>query len=250
MQRPALAVVLVLASFAGVPCANEAAAQDATLEVSESVLNQAMERISVLSDGGVRRAFLPFHSEVDVDSCAPIGVIKCPPAPAPPAPAPAAGGALGPGHPAVGLERVEVPLLVCARTGGAVISPYRQVSWQWWISGAHLTIASGGMTLTARVTTHVQDVWETSTRSSAATVRFDPADNRLKLDIADFKVSLGDAGTVDVARLLAIAIPIEPQRASVSMPDGSTRIVTGGVASVGVAYQPGLLKISLNTVFQ
>lgn len=224
--------VLLLLSGAGA-----AEAVDASLDIPETVLNVVLGKIGALSDSGVKQTYHTIDIGHRFRECVQVGVLACPVGPAGPAGVP-------------GLGDSGVPLVICRNAGGGIaVLPDKLVPWQWWVQNARIEVSSGSMSFTATVTTHVGDAWNTETRTVGATARFDATDNKLKLEIGSFTVSLGAAGTLDVAKLYRIAVPITPQLISVAMPDGTTKSVTGKVASATVQYTPDKVTVNFDAAF-
>jgi hypothetical protein len=230
-----------------------ARAQDAEVEISEAALNQFLARLGHPSDGGVYRA-MTLGGAPGIEICEPIGYLECPIDDRPGL----QGIQIGQQRPQLG-ARVE--LARCRMVGGGqfIVPIGPPVTFQWWITDARLAVSSGAMTLTATVRSHVGTRWNDPVRRTVpASVSFDASSNRLLLRISDFKVPIQGEfeGTthqvteVDVAQLLAIAIPIEPQRIQVPLPDGTTRTLTGRAVSASPFYDAGKLRLHVNVRFQ
>lgn len=119
------------------------------------------------------------------------------------------------------------------------------LTWRWWVTGARFQLTAGSMAFTATVNSRVGDQTDTQTRTVPASVAFDAADNRLRIAISAFTVPLQSTGTVvtqvDVARLFAIAVPVEPQELEVPLLDGDTREIPIRAQNVTTQYLPGKL---------
>jgi hypothetical protein len=119
------------------------------------------------------------------------------------------------------------------------------LTWRWWVTGARFQLTAGAMAFTATVNSRVGDQTNTQTRTVPASVAFDAAGNRLRIAIGSFTVPVQSAGTViaqvDVARLFAISVPIEPQELEVPLLDGDTREIPVRAQNVTTEYLPGKL---------
>jgi len=229
MAKLILFILILLLSFL---LPEENYGQNTTVEISGGTLNRIIQKIGVLSDGGVATVYIT-PGGLRSKSCIPVGSIKCPNISRP--------------MPGFGYS---IPIGACTkRDGSLVLGPGEPVPWQWWITNSRLNVSSGAMTFTATVTTHIGNTWKTITKTVGASVRFDAGDNRLKVDIGDFRVSLGAGGVLDVAKLFQVMFPIVPQQISVPMPDGTTKIVTGRVANANAEYQTDTLKVNFNVAF-
>lgn len=236
-----LAILLVTLACTGVPAA--VAAENASVEISETTLNQLINKVGILSDGGVAQPYSVTELPALFEECIHVGFLGC--------------GKLPMDIEGFGMEGI--PLVVCRQRGGgvAVLPVGDPVPWQWWISDMSVDVKNGSMSFTATVTTRVGDEWNVVTRTVGASVRFESATNRLKLDIASFKVPLAlgpgniqlDVEPVDVARYYGVILPVAPQTFAVRLPDGSTRNVTGKVTSATPGYFTDMLKVSFDVSF-
>jgi hypothetical protein len=215
-------------------------AQDAEVEISQDALNQFLARLGNPSDGGV---FQPTNLSAPqgLDECEPVGELDC-------------------STTALALRRIRLARCRLTATRRWVVVPAEPpVTFQWWIMNARLTLAADKMTLTAAVRSHVGTRWnEPVERTVPATVVFDAATSRLALRITNFKVPiLGEfegnsqqVAEVDVAKLLAIAIPIEPQTIKVPLLNGTIRTLRGRAVSATPFYEAGRLRLHVNVAFQ
>jgi hypothetical protein len=119
------------------------------------------------------------------------------------------------------------------------------LTWRWWVTGARFQLTAGAMAFTATVNSRVGDQADSQTRTVPASVAFDAADNRLRIAIGAFTVPVPSTGTVvtqvDVARLFAIAVPVEPQELEVPLLDGGTREIPIRAQNVTTQYLLGKL---------
>lgn len=218
-----------------------AKAQDAEVEITQDALNQFLARLGNPSDGGEFQP-MTLMGAPGVELCEPIGFLDCP-------------AAAGAGQQRIALARCRM------RVGGRmlIVPVGPPVTFQWWVTDARLTLSSGAMSLTATVRSHVGTRWnDPAQRTVPASVAFDAASNRLVLRVSDFKVpilgefegSTHQVAQVNVAELLGISIPIEPQRIQVPLPDGTTRTLTGQAVSATPFYEAGRLRLHVNVRFQ
>jgi hypothetical protein len=119
------------------------------------------------------------------------------------------------------------------------------VTWRWWVTGARFQLTAGAMAFTATVHSRVGDQADSQTRTVPASVAFDAASNRLRIAISAFTVPVQSTGTVvtqvDVARLFAISVPVEPQELEVPLLDGDTREIPIRAQNVTTQYLAGRL---------
>ena len=247
-MKNVIQISVILASLVAV---NAGFAQNATLELPESTLNRIVNRIGVLSDGGVSQPYSVVDTPGLFEHCVHVGYMGCPELP---------GDILG-----LGLDRI--PLMVCREVGGnvSIVATGEPVPWQWWITDALIEISDGRMKFTATVTTHIENDWEVITKTVDATVVYDDTANKLKLEIDDFLVHINPTNTsivfrdvdpIDVAKFYGITIPIVPQQFSITLPNGAQRNVTARVEKItavefisGVEYIPDALKVTFDVDF-
>jgi hypothetical protein len=109
------------------------------------------------------------------------------------------------------------------------------------------------MAFTATVHSRVGNQTDSQSRTVPASVAFDAADNRLRIAIGAFTVPVQSTGTaltqVDVARLFAIAVPVEPQEFEVPLLDGGTREIPVRAQNVTTQYLPGRLLTRFDVSF-
>jgi hypothetical protein len=215
------------------------AAQDAKMEVPQSVINRLLTRIGTLSDSGVAQPTMAVILPTLFEFCEPIGFIDCP---------------FGPS----GFDQVRIPMARCRKVGGgvAIVPSGDPLSWQWWVLDTKVTISSGAMTFTATVRYRVGDYWDEVTRTVPAQVTYVAAENGVYLQPASFDVPLlladgsrSGANAVDVDRLFRIRLPIQPQAFTVALPNGSSRSLNGRVSSGSAQYSPGKLTMTFNVAF-
>ena len=241
MRRAALAsrtpavVLSVLLLFAW-----SAKAQDAEVEIHEDALNQFLARLGNPSDGGVFEP-MSLSGAPGLEECEPLGELDCSTA---------------------SLAARRIRLARCRMITGnrwLIVPTEPPITFQWWITDARLTLSAGAMSLTATVRSHVGTQWNDPVqRTVPASVAFNAQSGRLTLTISNFKVPIvGEVqGTthqvaeVDVAKLLAIAIPIEPQTIKVPLPNGTTRTLTGRAVSATPIYETDRLRLNVNVAFQ
>jgi hypothetical protein len=124
------------------------------------------------------------------------------------------------------------------------------LTWQWWVSGGRFQITAGSMAFTATVNSRVGEQADSQTRTVPASVAFDAADNRLRIAIDAFTVPVPSTNTVvtqvDVAKLFAISVPVEPQELEVPLLDGGTREIPVRAQNVTTQYFPGRLVTRLD----
>lgn len=219
--------------------AGTSAAQDAKMEVPQSVINRLLTRIGTLSDSGVAQPTMAVVLPTLFEFCEPIGFIECP---------------FGPS----GFDQVRIPMARCRKVGGgvAIVPSGDPLAWQWWVLDSKVTLSAGAMTFTATVRYRVGDYWDEVTRTVAAQARYVGAENAVFLEPASFSVPLrladgssSGAAAVDVARLFRIKLPIRPQNFNVALPSGSSRSLNGRVASGSAQYSPGKLTMTFDVSF-
>src|SRR5688572_25480536 len=120
---------------------------------------------------------------------------------------------------------------------------HQSVPWRWWVTGARFQVTAGSMAFTATVNSRVGDQGNSQARTVPASVAFDAAGNRLRIAIGAFTVPVRSNGAVvaqvDVARLFAIAVPVEPQELEVPLLDGGTREIPVSAQNVTSEYLLG-----------
>lgn len=215
-------------------------AQDAEVEITQDALNQFLARLGHPSDGGVFQP-ISLSEAPGLEQCEPLGELDCSTA-------------------SLALRRIR--LARCRMITGnrwLIVPAEPPLPFQWWIVDARVTVSAGEMSLTATVRSHVGTRWNDPVqRTVPASVVFDGPSGRLSLKISSFTVPIVGAfqGTshqvaeVDVAKLLAIAIPIEPQTIRVPLPNGTTRTLTGRAVSATPFYEAGRLRLHVNVAFQ
>jgi hypothetical protein len=223
------------ALFACLAVAAPSSAQDAEVEFTEQALNRLVKRLADPSDGGIYQPTLAVVIP-GFDQCDSIGFMECPGAGA------------------------RIPLVSCRRLGGGrhVLPAGEPVSWQWWVMGGRYSIANGSMTLTATVRWRVGSQWHKDERTVGARFEFDPATDRLRIKVDDFKVPIRHTfaaaftqtiTTIDVGRLLGVSVPIEPQTFTVPLPNGTNKTLTGQAQSITALYQAGKAVVKVNVAF-
>ena len=219
-------------------------AQEATLDLPEQTLNRMIDRVGVLSDGGVAQPYSTHEAPELFRECFQIGYLACP----------------GLQMYDLGLGQERIPLVACRKVGGGVVTvPVGEpVAWQWWITDAHIELSAGAMRFTATVTSNVGDHWDTVTRTVGALVDFDKNTNKLMIKIDPYRVPLQlgggssaslDVEPVDVAKYFSLAVPIVPQQISVPLPNGSSRNLTGKVVKARPTYSQDNLMVTFDVCF-
>ena len=239
MTRARAACPLALLLFALLlPCT--ANAQDAEVEISQDALNQFLARLGTPSDGGVFQP-ISLSAAPGLEQCEPLGELDC-------------------STTSLALRRIR--LARCRMITGnrwLIVPAEPPLPFQWWIVDARVTLSAGEMSLTATVRSHVGTRWNDPVqRTVPATVVFDGSAGRLTLQISNFRVPIvgefqgttHEVAAVDVAKLLAIAIPIEPQTIRVPLPNGTTRTLTGRAVTATPFYEAGRLRLHVNVAFQ
>lgn len=231
---------LAVAIGAAVVLSTPAAAQNASLEISQDTLNRVAARLGTLSDSGIHQPKHMLELPGFFTECAFFGFLECPGFPG------------FPGH--------RIPLARCQKTGGgiALVPSGAPVPWQWWVTEARFLLEAGALRFRADVRWRVGDQEGSSgPRTVDASIGFVAASNRLRVNVGAFTVPIQanfDGGpqtvaTVDLARLYSLSIPIEPQVVSVPLPGGGSRTVMGRVISATPQYLAGRVTIDLDVGF-
>jgi hypothetical protein len=215
-------------------------AQDAEVEITQDALNQFLAKLGSPSDGGEYQP-TSLSGPQGLDECESVGFLDCSSA-------------------SLAARRIRLARCRLKAANRFVVVPAEPpVTFQWWITNARLTLSSGAMSLTATVRSHVGSRWNDPVqRTVPASVAFDANADRLRLHITNFTVPiLGEfegnpqqVAEVDVARLLAIAIPIARQTIRVPLLNGTIRTLTGRATSATPFYEAGRLRLHVNVAFQ
>lgn len=233
-----LAVLACLCAFAAAPTS----AQDSVVEIGEEALNRIARQLGDPSEGGI---YLP--TATGETACEPFGQLDCPQPPPAQANVPAAAGTAQP-----------ILLARCRRGDGWTIVPSgAPVPWQWWVTEARFHAYAGRLEFSAKVHSRVGDKWDVSERTVPATIDFDAPGHRLRIRVQEFKVPLavefvgaGERITeVDVGRLYAMGLALEPQRLQVPTPYWP-RSVTARVTGATPQFEAGLIRVNLTLGFQ
>jgi hypothetical protein len=255
-----MVVITLLAPAVGVATELKPEDVNATLELSQETLNRFISQLGMLSNKGL---YQPVIGDIPgVNNCEDIGTINCPGLSDP-----SVGGVTtaarslnNPTTPIslpadVQFRTDEIALLACETARGAIeIYPaHEPIPWYWWVTDAHFTVENGSMTFTASVRSLVNGIEKIETRTVGANVVFDAPTNRLKVQLAEFKVPLvygnKPVTEVDIKRLYAVAVPIEPQTVTVALPNGTTKTVTGRVINTKATYSLGRIVVDFDVGF-
>ena len=154
-----------------------------------------------------------------------------------------------------------IPLVRCRTLGGGIefIPSGPPVPYQWWITESRFAAAAGSLTFTAKVRYQIGTRWYTieSPAPVPASVSFDSATNLLKVQVSQWKVPLSydfegttlTATNVDVGRFSSFTIRVTPQTATVPLPDGTQRSITGRAQSGTATYEPGRIRVKFDAGF-
>jgi hypothetical protein len=127
------------------------------------------------------------------------------------------------------------------------------VTYEWRIENPSIAVTAGAMTFTATVRARVGTQTTSETRTVPASMAWDPTGRRLRLVVGAFVVPLRLGSTtvasVDVARLHAFELPVQPEPFRLPLPDGGARDVQPRVVAASVAYQPGKAVLDLGLGF-
>jgi hypothetical protein len=233
--RASMVVILMLCSI--VPASYAA---NAKLNITEATLNRLIQKIGVISDGGLAQN-TTVTSWPGITTCEPIGILNC---------------FDFPGHiPGIGGDGI--PLVMCHQHGGgiAVLPSGDPVPYQWWITDMVLNIENGAMNFSAAVKSLVDGHWQTTTRTVNARIQWNVSTNKLQLVIDDFRVSLFSGSSalntepVTVSRYFSVEIPVIPQTFSVALPNGKAQNVTGRVVGASPVYTLNNLEVNFDVAF-
>ncbi len=238
-----LCLLLLLPTTAG--------AQNAVLNVSQDTLNRLVGRLGSLADEGMFQPMMLVEDPtLPIEICDVIGFMDCPGLPRD-----------------LGFREPGLPLVVCWERGGTprvhIVPAGPPIPWQWWVSGAGYTLASGSMTFTATVHSRVGDVDKPPvTRTVPASVSLDTSTDpvRLRFQIGAFTVPIESGWTgifgqprnatqVDVAKLYSISIPLEKQALIVPRPEGGSQTLNGRAVGMTVQYLFGRLRLNFDLGF-
>ena len=127
------------------------------------------------------------------------------------------------------------------------------VDWQWWVTNARFKLSAGAMSFTATVHWRVGSQSDTETRTVPASIGFDPASNRLAINVAPFIVPV-QSGEVtvtqaDIAKLYSFSIPVEPQDLAVPLPGGGDRELTARAEAITVEYAASNVLVGIDVGF-
>jgi hypothetical protein len=235
MRRTGLAVAF-LAVWAS---AARLAAQNATLEITESALNKLLAGIGRPSAAGSYQPVTYSNrlSEFGLkfEKCEVFGFLDCPID--------------------AGRGRKQLPLVFCRTPfGGVRLMPSGDpITWEWTIRDAKYTIANGSMSVTATVRMRAATTTTDVTATVPASVSFSSSTHRLRVQPGAWSVPLDYNGatitTIDVADRLTLALPLEQQTVSVPLPNGATRTINARVVSATTQYQTGRLTLTFDLGF-
>ena len=229
--------------FVSLMTAPPAAAQDASLEVTQGTLNQLLRAVGVPSNYG---SYVPTRLiervVPGIEICDElVGFLDC--------------GAISPPSTKPGGSDRRIPLVRCRRSGGGftIVPGGPAITWEWWVMNASFTVSNGSMSVTATVRRRAGATTTDVTDTKSAVVRWDAAVNRLAVDVSNWTLPLEYDGatitTIDVARYLEIAIPVPVQTMNVPLPNGSTRTINGRIVSASPQYQSGRVVLTLDLGF-
>lgn len=232
-----------IAFFISLATATSAAAQDATLEVTQGTLNQLLRAIGVPSNSG---SYVPTRMiervVPGIEICDElVGFLDC--------------AVISPPSTKPGGSDRRIPLVRCRRPGGGfwIVPGGPAITWEWWVTNASFTIANGSMSVTATVRRRAGTTTTDVTDTRSAVVRWDGTTNRLAVDVSNWTLPLEYDGatitSIDVARYLEIAIPVPVQTMNVPLPNGSTRAINGRIVSANPQYQAGRVVVTLDLGF-
>jgi hypothetical protein len=127
------------------------------------------------------------------------------------------------------------------------------VDWQWWVTNARFKLSAGAMSFTGTVHWRVASQSDTETRTVPASIGFDPASNRLAINVAPFMVPV-QSGEVtvtqaDIAKLYSFSIPVEPQDLAVPLPGGGDRELTARAEAMTVEYAASKVLVGIDVGF-
>lgn len=220
-------------------------AQHATLEISEATLNAVIARLGTPSASGAYTPRPVAGANSRFFNCETVAIfLECP----------------------SGRQILRRPLLRCeftpastansrTRAPGRVLVPAAgpSITWDWWVENPRFTLAAGSMTLSATVRSRVGAANGSTTASAPASLVFDAAANRIRVQVGSFSVPLTANGqtvtTVDVAHLYEIALPVEPQNLAVTLPNGSPRSLNLRATSISPQYLAGRVLVNINVGF-
>ena len=217
-----------------------AAAQNASVEITQETINRVATRLGAASESGVYQPTHVLELPGFFDECVFYGFLECP------------------GFP--GFPGARIPLARCWKTGGGVylVPAGAPVTWQWWVEGAEFLLESGQMRFSASVRWRVGEESGVSGPFTVdAAVGFSAATDRLSVNVAALSVPIQaqfggqtqTVTTVDVAKLHSLSIPIELQTMTVQLPNGGTCTIAPRVLSAAPTYQAGKVTIGLDLDF-
>jgi hypothetical protein len=241
----------LLASVLLTLAAGAAAAQDFELELTEQSLNRLVGRLGNPSDGGIHQPNV--LSGLGLSACVSIGTLDCAGAANTVSTATAAAAATG-----KTAGRQQVKLSSCVGPDGqrVIVPASESVAWQWWITEARFLVTAQQLRFAATVVSRVAGKWHSEQREVPATLRFDVASQRLRMEVSAFKVPVLTAGgasetlaEVDVARHMSFAIPIGEQSFEVRDLEGRPRTLRSRAQGGSVEYQPGRIQVKVDGSF-
>ncbi len=277
-------LLAAIVALVGSPCA----AQDFELEITEQSLNHILSQLGDPGKGGSYQ--VNALGALGYSSCQALGTMDCPGGstatnqqttatpPAGSVRAPSQQGTMTPlahdltpadqtvkATPNVTLRNQQAKLSPTVRlslcqgpNGKQVIVPGAEpVVWQWWITDSHFTIQEGQLTFSANVRYRVGAQWFSDQRTVAATVSFDAANQRIRIDVSTFNVPIHYATRglnetiteVDVGRYMSFGIPTKRQTFQTTNLNGTPKTVNAQIQSASVQYLSGKMQVKLYAGF-
>jgi hypothetical protein len=223
--------------------AHTSAAQDLQLEVTEQALNRLVSRLGDPGAGGIYQPNV--LSTLGYSGCRTVGTLDC------------TMGGDTPGQRPTRTSQVQLSFCQGPNGQGAIVPSVDPVSWQWWITQAHFTVAAQQLRFSANVRYRVGKKWFNEEKSVPATVSLDVASQRLVMNISNFTVPVrysfnGVAETiteVDVGGRMSFAIPISVQTLRITDLEGRTKTITSRIQSAAAEYLTGKVAVKVYVAF-
>jgi hypothetical protein len=229
-MRPWVRLIVAVVAVAG----RSALAQDFELEITEEGLNRLVAQLGEPSSGGIHQPNA--LATLGYRNCHLVGSLNCP-----------------------GASGQELPLAICEGPDGqaALVPGGGPVSWQWWITQARFTVQAQQLQFAASVRYRVGAQWFREERTVPAALSFDVAGQRLRMEVAAFKVPVtyGFHGVVeaitevDVGRHLSFAIPIKTQTFQVHGLEGNPKTITVRAQGATIQYLAGKIRVNVDAAF-
>ena len=110
------------------------------------------------------------------------------------------------------------------------------------------------MTFSATIRTNINGIQNSTSQTVPATVSFNPGNNQLSVSLGAWSYTLtapnGTAiTTVNVSGYYSLSFPIQPQTATVTLPNGSPATVTARVVSATTQYLSGKVIVNASVGF-